>query len=48
MSNKVASRVFLKKFMFGGTTAFILEFGNQYIRFYANQGQVIKGDAIYY
>jgi hypothetical protein len=47
MSNKVASRVFLKKFMFGGKTAFILEFGNQYIRFYANQGQVVKGDAIY-
>lgn len=47
MSNKVASRVFLKKFMFGGRTAFILEFGNQYIRFYANQGQVISGDAIY-
>lgn len=47
MSNKVASRVFLKKFMFGGTTAFILEFGNQYIRFYANQGQVVNGNAIY-
>lgn len=47
MTNKVASRVFLKKFMFGGTTAFILEFGHKYIRFYANRGQVISGGSIY-
>ena len=47
MTNKVASRAFLKKFTFSGTTAFILEFGDKYIRFYANQGQVLAGNAIY-
>lgn len=42
-----SSRVFLKKFKFSSNTAFILEFGNQYIRFFANHGQVLKGNAVY-
>ena len=44
---KAASRVFLRKFKFSANTAFILEFGNQYIRFYANHGQVLKDTAVY-
>ena len=44
---KTSSRVFLRKFKFGGNTAFILEFGNKYIRFYANHGQVLKDSAVY-
>jgi hypothetical protein len=44
---KAASRVFLKKFKFSSNTAFILEFGDKYIRFYANHGQVINGTFVY-
>lgn len=44
---EVAARCFLFKFKFGGNTAFILEFGNKYIRFFADHGQVITDSAIY-
>lgn len=44
---RTSSRFFLKKFKFGGNTAFILEFGHQYVRFYANHGQLLKNDAVY-
>lgn len=44
---EVAARCFLFKFKFGGNTAFVLEFGNKYIRFFADHGQVIKDSAIY-
>lgn len=44
---KAASRVFLKKFKFSSNTAFILEFGHCYIRFYANHGQVLKDTFVY-
>lgn len=44
---KTSSRIFLRKFKFGGNTAFILEFGDRYVRFYANHGQVLKNDAVY-
>lgn len=44
---KTSSRGFLKKFKFSSNTAFILEFGNKYIRFYANHGQLLKNDAVF-
>ena len=44
---KAGSRVFLKKFKFSSNTAFILEFGDKYIRFYADHGQVIKDTFVY-
>lgn len=44
---KAASRTFIKKFKFSSNTAFILEFGHKYIRFYANHGQVLSGTAVY-
>lgn len=42
-----SSRVFLKRFKFSGNTAFVLEFGHQYIRFYADHGQVLNNGAVY-
>ena len=42
-----SSRVFLKKFEFSDRTAFVLEFGHQYIRFFADHGQVLKNNATY-
>ena len=44
---KAASRTFIRKFKFSSNTAFILEFGHKYIRFYANHGQVLKDTFIY-
>ncbi len=44
---KTSRRFFLKKFKFSGNTAFVLEFGHEYIRFYANHGQVWKDSAVY-
>ena len=44
---KAGSRVFLKKFKFSSNTAFILEFGDRYIRFYADHGQLIKDTFVY-
>ena len=40
-----SSQVRLVKFQFSTNDAFILEFGNTYIRFYTDQGQVLDGGA---
>ena len=42
-----ANRTWLVRFEFSETQAYILEFGNQYIRFYTNHGQVISGGSAY-
>lgn len=44
MTVKTACRCYLVPFEIGGRSAFVLEFGNGYIRFYANHGQVVKND----
>ena len=40
-------RTWLVRFEFSETQAYILEFGNLYIRFYTNHGQVISGGSAY-
>ena len=40
-------RCLLKEFKFSSNTAFVLEFGDRYIRFYAKHGQVLKDSDIY-
>jgi len=42
-----ANRTWLVRFEFSETQAYILEFGNQYIRFYTNHGQVLSGGSAY-
>jgi hypothetical protein len=42
-----ANRTWLAKFEFNTTQAYVLEFGNQYIRFYTNHGQVLSGGSPY-
>ena len=42
-----ANRTWLIRFEFAETDAYILEFGNLYIRFYTNHGQVISGGSAY-
>jgi hypothetical protein len=42
-----AHRCWLLRFIFNKTQAFILEFGNQYIRFYTDRAQVLSGVAAY-
>ena len=42
-----ANRTWLVRFEFSETQAYILEFGNQYIRFYTNHGQVLSGGSPY-
>jgi hypothetical protein len=42
-----ANRTWLVRFEFSETQAYILEFGNQYIRFYTNHGQVISGGSAF-
>ena len=37
----------LVRFEFSITQAYVLEFGEQYIRFYANQGQLLSGGVPY-
>jgi hypothetical protein len=37
----------LIRFEFSTTQAYVLEFGNQYIRFYTNEGQVLSGGVAY-
>lgn len=44
MTIKTANRAFLTAFEIGNRSAFILEFGAGYIRFYANHGQLINQD----
>ena len=38
-----ANRTWLLRFEFNTTQAYVLEFGDGYIRFYANHGQVVVG-----
>lgn len=40
-------RTWLLRFEFSETQAYILEFGDQYIRFYTNHGQVLSGGSPY-
>jgi len=42
-----ANRTWLVRFEFSETQAYILEFGNQYIRFYTNHGVVLSGGSPY-
>lgn len=42
-----ADRTWLLRFEFSETQAYILEFGDQYIRFYTNHGQVVSGGSAY-
>ena len=42
-----ANRTWLIRFEFAETDAYILEFGDQYIRFYTNRGQVLSGGSPY-
>jgi len=41
---KTANRCYLKEFEIGSRSAFILEFGDYYIRIYANYGQLVNKD----
>lgn len=41
-----ASKVRLIPFIYSSTQAYILEFGDEYIRFYTNGGQVVDGSAV--
>jgi len=42
-----ADRTWLIKFEFSETQAYILEFGDEYLRFYTNYGQVLSGGSTY-
>lgn len=42
-----ANRTWLARFEFSSTQSFVLEFGNQYIRFYYNRGQLLSGGSPY-
>ena len=42
-----ANRTWLARFEFSNTQSFVLEFGNQYIRFYFNRGQLLSGGSPY-
>lgn len=42
-----AHRTWLARFEFSSTQSFVLEFGNQYIRFYFNRGQLLSGGTPY-
>jgi hypothetical protein len=42
-----ANRTWLAKFEFNTTQAYVLEFGDFYIRFYTNHGQVLSGGSTY-
>lgn len=42
-----SDRTWLIRFEFSETQAFILEFGDEYIRFYTNQGQLLSGGSPY-
>ena len=47
MAEKTSKRADLIKFKFAGNAGFMLEFGDKYIRLFANHGQVLKDDAAY-
>lgn len=42
-----ADRTWLVPFVFSATDGWVLEFGDQYIRFYTNRGQVLSGGSPY-
>lgn len=42
-----ANRTWLARFEFSNAQSFVLEFGNNYIRFYANRGTVVSGGSPY-
>jgi hypothetical protein len=42
-----ANRTWLAHFEFSSTQSFVLEFGNQYIRFFFNRGQLLSGGSPY-
>jgi hypothetical protein len=42
-----SAKTWLVRFEFNTTQAYVLEFGNQYIRFWANHGQVLNGGVPY-
>ncbi|NCX88504.1 MAG: hypothetical protein EBX02_05260, partial [Betaproteobacteria bacterium] len=42
-----ANRTWLAKFEFSATQSFVLEFGDQYIRFYYNRGQLLSSGSPY-
>lgn len=42
-----SAKTWLVRFEFNTTQAYVLEFGNQYIRFWANHGQVLSGGVPY-
>jgi len=46
-STKVTTAVKLIPFIFSTTQSYILEFGNLYVRFYRNEGQLYNGASIY-
>lgn len=41
---KTSSRCYLEAFEIGGRSAFVLEFGNHYLRIYAKHGQLVNED----
>jgi len=43
-----ASRTWLAKFEFSNTQAYVLEFGDRYLRFYTNHGQLLTGTVAAY
>src|SRR5690348_7058594 len=47
VANAKQNDVRLQRFVFSETQAYILEFGNNYIRFYTNQGQLLSGGSPY-
>lgn len=42
-----ANRTWLQRFEFSNTQSFVLEFGNYYIRFYFQRGQLLSGGSVY-
>ena len=46
-STKVTTAVKLIPFIFSTTQSYVLEFGNLYVRFYRNEGQLYNGGSIY-
>ena len=43
-----ANRTWLARFEFSNTQAYVLEFGDQYLRFYTNHGQLLTGSVTAY
>lgn len=47
MREKTSRRAELVRFKFAGNAGFVLEFGDKYIRLFANHGQLLKDQAVY-